>query len=90
MESQEVQASNLAAPLIELADEFGAPKIWIHGNAYKSLVSYTQRSCSLLTILTAITLVNGKRTADIGCDTVRLLPCSAGKFLNDHADERDH
>jgi UDPglucose 6-dehydrogenase len=46
--SREGQASNLAARLIELADESGASTIWIHGKAYKPLIENTMGSYSLL------------------------------------------
>ena len=48
IESREMQALNLANRLIELASEYGVSTIWIHGKAYKPLVSYTQGSYSLL------------------------------------------
>ena len=48
MESREMQARNLATRLVELADQSGAAEIWIHGKAFKPLVSYTQGSYSLL------------------------------------------
>lgn len=48
MASREAQASNLAARLVELAEEYELPDIWIHGKAYKPLVGYTNGSYSML------------------------------------------
>jgi UDPglucose 6-dehydrogenase len=48
MESREMQARNLATYLVELAEQSGASEIWIHGKAFKPLVSYTEGSYSLL------------------------------------------
>jgi UDPglucose 6-dehydrogenase len=48
MRSREMQARNLANYLLELAQASDAQEIWIHGKAFKPLVSYTEGSYSLL------------------------------------------
>ncbi len=48
MESREAQASNLATRLVQLARRYDLHEIWIHGKAYKPLVSYTYGSYSML------------------------------------------